>query len=80
MQASALFLAADGVANEEIARRCHTTPDTVRPWRARFMERGVDAVGVIAPVRGRTFSWLPEAGYRHEQMHSVTAPKMGGDR
>ncbi len=53
VQASALLLAADGVANEEIARRCHTTPDTVRRWRARFMEDGVDAVGVVAAdVRG----------------------------
>jgi hypothetical protein len=35
-QAEALLLAADGVANEEIARRCATTPDKVRRWSARF--------------------------------------------
>jgi transposase/transcriptional regulator with XRE-family HTH domain len=51
--AKALLLAADGVANEEIARRCETTPDTVRRWRTRFVEDGVDGVGVIAPGRGR---------------------------
>ena len=34
VQAKALLLAGDGVANEEIARRCETTPDTVRRWRA----------------------------------------------
>lgn len=51
--AKALLLAADGVANEEIARRCDTTPDTVRRWRSRFAEAGVDGVGVIAPGRGR---------------------------
>lgn len=36
VQARALLLAGDGVANEEIARRCDTTADTVRRWRARF--------------------------------------------
>ncbi len=53
MQARGLLLAAEGVANEEIARRCGTTPDAVRRWRARFVEAGVDGVGVIAPGRGR---------------------------
>jgi transposase len=53
VQAKALLLAADGVANEEIARRCDTTPDTVRRWRARFAEGGVEAVGTIAAGRGR---------------------------
>jgi transposase len=58
VQAKGLLLAADGVANEEIARRCDTTPNTVRRWRDRFAEVGVDGVGVIAPGRGRS-SWLP---------------------
>jgi transposase len=53
VQARGLLWAADGVANEEIARRCSTTPDTVRRWRARFAEQGVAGVGVIAPGRGR---------------------------
>jgi transposase len=52
-------LAADGVANEEIARQCATTPDTVRRWRGRFSESGVDEVGKIAGGRGRK-SWLPD--------------------
>jgi len=59
VQATGLLLAADGVANEEIARRCHTTPDTVRRWRVRFADQGVTGVGVIANGRGRK-SWLPE--------------------
>lgn len=59
MQATALLLASDGVANEEIARRCSTTPDTVRRWRRRFARDGVEGVGVIAEGRGRK-SWLPE--------------------
>jgi transposase len=53
VQASALLLAADGVANEAIARECSTTPDTVRRWRAKFEAGGVEAVGSIAPGRGR---------------------------
>jgi transposase len=53
VQASGLLLAADGVANEAIARECVTTPDTVRRWRAKFEAGGVDAVGSIAPGRGR---------------------------
>jgi transposase len=53
VQASALLLAADGVANEAIARECATTSDTVRRWRAKFEAGGVEAVGSIAPGRGR---------------------------
>ncbi len=53
VQAKALLLAGDGVANEQIARRCDTTPDAVRRWRARFARSGVQAVGVIAAGRGR---------------------------
>ena len=53
IQASALLLAGDGVANEEIARSCGVAPDTVRAWRKRFSEQGVEGVGVVAPGRGR---------------------------
>ena len=53
VQARALLLAAEGTANAEIARRCDATTDTVRRWRARFAQRGVAGVGVIAPGRGR---------------------------
>lgn len=59
VQARGLLLAGDGVPNEEIARQCATTPNTVRRWRARFAELGVEGVGVIAPGRGRT-SWLAD--------------------
>ena len=58
LQARGLLLASDGVANNEIARRCDTTADTVRRWRAKFEAGGVDAVGRIAPGRGRK----PEIG------------------
>ncbi|MFH2071556.1 MAG: IS630 family transposase [Actinomycetota bacterium] len=59
IQAKALLWAAEGVANAEIARRSHATPDTVRRWRVRFAGQGVAGVGVIAPGRGRR-SWLAE--------------------
>src|SRR6516164_8534587 len=60
VQASGLLLAADGVANEAIARGCSTTPDTVRRWRAKFEASGLDAVGSIGPGRGRKPS-IPQA-------------------
>jgi transposase len=71
IQAQALLLAADGVATNEVARRCHTTNDSVRAWRRRFVEHGVEGVGRIAPGRGRR-SWLPEgtvAAVVHDTLH-----------
>jgi len=59
VQAKALLLAADGVATNEVARRCSTTDTSVRAWRRRFEAEGVEGVGRIAPGRGRR-SWLPD--------------------
>jgi transposase len=59
VQAKALLMAADGVANEEIARRSEVDSDAVRRWRKRFSEKGPAGVGVIAKGRGRKPS-LPE--------------------
>ncbi|MEP6665543.1 MAG: IS630 family transposase [Nocardioidaceae bacterium] len=59
MQAKALLWAADGVANQEIGRRCGVDSDAVRRWRAKFAEKGVDGVGVIGKGRGRKPA-LPE--------------------
>jgi transposase len=58
-QARGLLDAADGVANEEIGRRCAVSANTVRAWRKSFTERGVSGVGVVAEGRGRK-PWLPE--------------------
>ena len=58
-QAKALLWASEGVANEEIARRCAVDADTVRRWHRRFADNGVEGVGAIAKGRGRK-SWLPE--------------------
>jgi transposase len=59
VQAKALLLAGEGVATNEVARRCGTTDTSVRAWRRRFAAEGVDGVGRIAAGRGRK-SWLPE--------------------
>jgi transposase len=59
VQAKALLWAAQGLANQEIARRCEVDSDTVRRWRARFAEKGADGVGVIAKGRGHKPA-LPE--------------------
>jgi transposase len=56
VQAKALLMAADGLANEQIARRCEVDSDTVRRWRARFTQTGPEGVGVIAKGRGRRSS------------------------
>lgn len=52
-QAKGLLLAADGVANAEIARRCEVSTETVRAWRRRFATDGIAGVGKVAPGRGR---------------------------
>jgi transposase len=53
VQAQALLLAADGIATNEVARRCSTTADSVLAWRRRFAVQGVEGVGRIASGRGR---------------------------
>src|ERR671919_1042325 len=51
-QARALLWAAAGVPNAEIARRCESTPKSVRRWRARFDVEGLASGGHIRPGRG----------------------------
>jgi transposase len=59
LRARALLAAGDGVANYEIARRVGVSANSIRKWRARFAEKGLDNFGRIAEGRGRK-SWLPE--------------------
>src|SRR2546430_16331973 len=59
VQARALLLAAEGVSNEEIARRSGVDSDAVRRWRSRFVDQGTAGVGAIAKGRGRK-PGLPE--------------------
>jgi transposase len=58
VQAQALLWAAEGLANEETARRSGVDSDAVRRWRKRFEDKGIDGVGTIAKGRGRK-PWLP---------------------
>ena len=59
VQARALLWAADGIASDEIGRRCGVDSDAVRRWRSRFAQLGVAGVGTIAKGRGRKSSLPP---------------------
>ena len=59
LRARALLLAGDGVANNEIAQQVGVNPNSVRMWRQRFEDEGLEGVGKVAPGRGRKPS-LPE--------------------
>ncbi|MGH2734162.1 MAG: IS630 family transposase [Actinomycetota bacterium] len=69
--ARALLLAADGVANAEIARRVDASRSSVIEWRRRFEKEGVGAIGVVRPGRGRKPS-IPRAKVEaivHDTLH-----------
>ena len=53
VQARGLLWACEGVANDEIGRRCGVDSDAVRRWRSRFVSEGTEGVGRIAKGRGR---------------------------
>ena len=71
VQAKALLLAADGTANEAIARECSAAPDTVRRWRRRFETDGVNGIGKIAAGRGR------KPSITQEQIEAIVADTVG---
>lgn len=71
VQAKALLLAADGTANEAIARRCSAAPDTVRRWRRRFETEGVKGIGKIAAGRGR------KPSITNKQIEAIVADTIG---
>lgn len=77
-QAKALLWAADGVPNEEIARRSRVDSDTVRRWRNRFTDKGIDGVGTIAKGRGRK-SWLPADTVQRVVELTLTGQPPGGE-
>ena len=58
VQANALLALADGASVRATARSIGAHQDTVARWRDRFLEHGVDGIGMIAPGRGRK----PEIG------------------
>lgn len=81
VQARGLLLAAEGVGNNEIARRCEVTPNAVRCWRSKFAADGVEGVGRIRPGRGRKPE-VPEEVVEaivHDTLHT-TPPDSGASR
>lgn len=76
-EAKGLLMAADGIANTEIAKRLGVSRSTVLSWRRDFVERGIDWVGRVRPGRGRKRTITPS---RVEQMVNDTlhsAPPSG---
>jgi transposase len=59
-EAKGLLLAADGVANAQIAERLGVSRSTVLGWRKQFADDGVKGVGKIRPGRGPKTS-IPQA-------------------
>jgi transposase len=58
-RARVLLLAADGVANSQIAEQVSVTSTTVRAWRSRFEQEGLAKLGKIRAGRGRK-STIPQ--------------------
>src|SRR5688500_20189601 len=52
-RAQVLLMAAEGLANESIAKVAGTSPGTVRAWRARFEAEGLSRLGEVRAGRGR---------------------------
>jgi len=53
LRAKALLLAADGMANTQIAAQVAVSLPTVREWRSRFSAQGLRDFGQVAEGRGR---------------------------
>ena len=93
-RAKVLLLAADGVANEQIAAGVGVSPTTVRAWRARFAEEGLAKLGQVrrggAPSRRSPRSrWTQivhdtlnskPRGETHWSCRSMAAAKVGVSR
>jgi transposase len=73
VQAKALLALADGASVRSTAKEFRTYPNTVAGWRDRFVEAGVDGVGVIAPGRGRKPEIPAETieAIVHDTLHTV---------
>src|SRR5271157_1547149 len=54
--------AAEGIANNELARRLSTSLPTVLLWRRRFEERGLPGIVQDNPRPGRPRIILPDKG------------------
>ena|SRR5947209_19312874 len=63
MRAKAILLAAEGVANKEIAERLACSRQAVSQWRIRFCQEGVQGLEE-RPRSGRPRRFSPGAGRR----------------
>src|SRR5215207_11030744 len=72
-QAKALLWATDGVSNAEIARRCASTPKSVRRWRSRFAAEGTAAVGRMRAGRAALLCSATNVveAIVHDTLHTV---------
>src|SRR5919202_4687041 len=71
LHAKALLMAADGVANTEIAQQIGVGRGTVLAWRARFEAEGIERIGKVAKGRGRKAS-IPQEKVEaivHDTLH-----------
>ncbi|HUK70926.1 MAG TPA: helix-turn-helix domain-containing protein [Streptosporangiaceae bacterium] len=59
LRARSPLLAADGVANTQIAQRIGVSAVTVRAWRKRFTAEGLAKFGRVRQGRGRKPSIAP---------------------
>ncbi len=73
VQARGLLLAAEGVGNNEIARRCDVQPNAARRWRSKFAVDGVAGAGRIRPGRGRKPEVPDEVieAIMHDTLHTI---------
>ena len=76
LRSKIILLAADGAANNHIARELGTTRPTVMLWRQRFSAGGVDVVTRIEPGRGRPRRY--DAGRVTEIVRLTTQTKPQG--
>lgn len=60
LRARIVLLAAEGVANAEIARRLEVSRPTVLAWRKRFKDERLDGLTWVRPGRGRKRSITAE--------------------
>jgi transposase len=65
-------MAADGVANSQIAATVGVTPMTVRSWRTRFTQEGLATFAVVREGRGRKPGISPEQIEEIEEIVRLT--------
>ena len=73
VRAKIVLMAAEGLANVEIAARCDTSPQVVHRWRKRFFEAGLKGLEDRARSgRPRVFSPLGERGDQSVGMRAAS--------